>query len=102
MAIEVSALSGDIIYGAAGVSEIIQNVRTLLTTRKGTQPLDREFGLSFSFLDDPTPVATAAIQNEVIQAVRKYEPRAVIKAVRFDNDPLNGKVYPTVRIEVRQ
>lgn len=100
MAISIEALPAEIIYGAEGVAEVVQNVRTILTTRKGTVPLDRAFGLSFEFLDDPEPAAIAAIQGEIFQQIRKYEPRAQIKEIRFNNDPLSGRLCPTVKIEV--
>ena len=32
------------------VREILQNVRTILSTRKGSVPLDRDFGLTWPFL----------------------------------------------------
>ncbi len=101
MIADVNTMTGGIVYGATGVTEIIQNVRTILATRKGPQPLDREFGLSFDFLDDTSPAAMAAVQSEVLQAVRKYEPRAAVKSISFNNDPLSGKIYPTVKVEVR-
>lgn len=44
------------------VVEILQNVRTILATRKGSVPLDRDFGLSWQYLDAPTGCSDA---NEV-------------------------------------
>ena len=99
--ITVESLGKDIIYGASGITEVIQNVRTLLTTRKGTVPIDRKFGLSFEFLDDPLPTSRAKIQTEIFQAIKKYEPRAVLKQITFDIDPMVGRLAPTVKIEVR-
>lgn len=100
MTITVDVMPNNVIYGAAGVVEVVQNIRTILTTRKGTVPLDREFGVSFTFLDDPLPSAIAQIQREVFEAVRKYEKRAVIKEISLDKDPLAGRLVPKVRIEV--
>ena len=42
---------------AAEVEEIFQNVRTILTTPKGTVPLLRDFGFSFEHLDKPIHLA---------------------------------------------
>lgn len=80
------------------VEEILQNIRTILSTIKGSVPLDREFGIDASYLDAPTPVAKAMLSSEILQAVRKYEPRAEITKIEFEGD-LNGVLKP--RIEVR-
>ena len=61
--------------------EILQNVRTICTTPKYSVPMDREFGVDMEALDLPTPAAMAKMQREIIQAVRKYEPRARIEEV---------------------
>ena len=93
-------LPTEVIYGAEGVTEVVQNVRTILTTRKGTVPLDRDFGLAFTFLDSPVNATMEIIKQEVFQAIRKYEPRAKVKQISFKNDPMIGKIYPTVTVEV--
>lgn len=101
--VEISVMPGSVIYGAKGVEEIVQNVRTILTTRKGTVPLDRDFGLDFTFLDAPINVSKARLQNEVFEAIRKYEPRAVIREISFNTEQINamsGRMLPTVKIEI--
>ena len=79
--------------------EIVQNVRTILATRVGTVPLDRSFGLSWEYLDKPLPVARALIQAEVIEAITRYEPRANIETVDFqesESDAMGGISRPRV------
>lgn len=79
------------------VDEILQNIRTILTTYKGTVPLDRGFGISAEYLDKPIPVAEATMASEIMTAVRRYEPRARVAGVTFTGDG-NGALMP--RIEV--
>ncbi len=82
MSIHVVTLSEDIVFNPPDVvSEILQNVRTIISTRIGTVPLDRDFGLSWDAVDEPLPVAQARTRLAVIQAIRKYEPRAQIVSV---------------------
>ena len=50
------------------VREILQNVRTILGTRKGSVPLDRDFGLTWAHIDKPLPVAKMLMRSEVIDA----------------------------------
>jgi phage baseplate assembly protein W len=96
----LDSLPNTIELGAKGILEIMQNVRTVLTTPKGTQPLDRDFGISLEFLDSPVLEIRAKAEQECVLALRKYEPRAVIKKIRWDADILNGKFWPDFLIQV--
>ena len=94
------ALPSDIVFGSTGVLEVIQNVKTILTTRKGTQPLDRDFGISFDFLDSPVLKTRAMAEQECFMAIKKYEPRAILKEVRWETDILSGKFWPDILVQV--
>lgn len=85
------------------VAEILQNIRTILSTRKGTVPLDREFGLSWGHLDKPHSIAKSLMKVEVIDAINKYEPRASVIAVEFDEsaeDAMVGLLKPRVIVSI--
>jgi phage baseplate assembly protein W len=97
----LDTLPADVVFGASGVLEVMQNVRTILTTRKGTQPLDRDFGISFDFLDSPLPGVRAKMEQEAFMALRKYEPRAILGQIIWNDDPLAGKVGPKISIQVK-
>lgn len=77
--------------------EVLQNVRTILTTYRGTVPLDRGLGISADYLDQPIPLAEATMSSELMTAIRQYEPRARIAGITFTGDD-NGALMP--RIEV--
>ena len=98
--ITVDNFSGDVVFGATGVAEVFQAVRTIITTRRGTVPLDREFGISHDFLDTPINTVQARIEQEIFLALKKYEPRAVIKKILWVADAISGKIWPTVELEV--
>jgi len=98
--VTLDAMPNNITFGATGVLAVMQNVRTILTTRKGTQPLDRDFGISFDFLDSPSLLTRAKAEQEVFLALRKYEPRAVLKEIRWDADLKSGKFWPDILIQV--
>ena len=80
-------------------AEIMQNVRTICSTVKYSVPLDRRFGLDAVMLDRPTPRAMAALQAEIISAVRRHEPRCRVTRVTFDGD-YDGRLVPKVRIKI--
>jgi phage baseplate assembly protein W len=98
--VTLDAIPSNITFGATGILRVIQNVRTILTTRKGTQPLDREFGITFDFLDSPALLTRAKAEQECFLALRKYEPKAVLKEIRWETDLESGKFWPDVLIQV--
>ena len=98
--VTVESLPVNITYGLTGVPEVMQNVRTILTTRRGTVPLDRDFGISFEFLDSPINTTRAKVEQEIFLQLKRYEPRAILKQIKWDVDILSGQIAPTVKVEV--
>ena len=80
--------------------EVLQNVITLCSTVKYSVPMDRDVGVEAVFVDEPVNRARAKYTQEVIMAVRKYEPRAEVKRVEFTGDG-DGKVYPRVTVRLK-
>jgi phage baseplate assembly protein W len=97
----LDTLPKEIVFGTSGIQEVMQNVKLIIMTRKGTQPLDRDFGISFDFLDSPMPMVQVKVEQEIFMALRKYEPRAVLKQITWNSDPISGSVKPNVSIQVR-
>lgn len=100
----VVKLDADVDFNPASVvAEVLQNVRTILSTRKGSVPLDRDFGISWEYLDRPIDVAQMLMRSEIIDAVSKYEPRATVESVVFEGsaeDALDGILKPKVTISI--
>lgn len=97
--------SAEITIGATGTAEILQNVRMILSTIRGTVPLDRTFGLSITFLDRPMPAAMAEYRGEVVEAVQRLEPRVTVTSVDFTEDTdgaMDGILYPVVTIDIEE
>ena len=102
MEVEVLATQKEINFAPSNlVEEVAQNVRTICATSKYSVPLDRLFGVNAVIVDRPTPRAIAEMQAELIQAIRKFEPRCRVKKVSFDGD-VDGKLTAKVRIEIRE
>lgn len=89
-------------FGATGPQEILQNVRTIITTPRGSVPLDRGFGLELTYLDAPIPVAQARMSGQVNEALKRYEPRVEVVAINYTADEANGRLYPVVTIRIRE
>lgn len=81
--------------------EILQNFRTIIKTRKGTVPLDRDFGLSWSWIDKPFQVAKSLLIAEIHEVAEEYEPRAKILSIGFDEntaDTMEGIMSAKIKI----
>ena len=85
-------------------SDTNESVRSCLEilfgTREGEQALDRSFGISWDFLDNPLPVAQAMLSQEILAKVAKYEPRAKIISVDYEYGAPEGIMIPRVSVEV--
>lgn len=79
--------------------EILQNVRTILSTVKFSVPLDRDLGIDASLLDKPILEAKAKISSEIILAIKKYEPRVKVEEITFSGD-MDGKLQPKVQVSI--
>lgn len=100
MTIEITATLERINFAPSTLQEeVIQNVKTLLTTMKYTVPLDRNFGIMANAVDEPMPVAMAKLSSDIIDAINQYEPRCRVTQIFFDGDD-DGKLTPRVRIEI--
>ncbi|MDD4599614.1 hypothetical protein SDC9_04132 [bioreactor metagenome] len=82
------------------IEEIIQNVRIILSTPKFSVPLNREFGVTATMLDEPIPVAQAKLTSEIITAVQRWEPRVKVTKVTYEGDGIDGKLIPKVRVKI--
>ncbi len=101
MVIDVTAEVGKVNFApATELEEILQNVRTILSTLKKTVPMDREFGISGDIVDLPIATAQAKLTAEIVAAVNKYEPRAAVVSVGYEGEEVEGKVITKVRIKV--
>lgn len=99
--IDVTASLEDVDFSPeTEMAEILQNVKTIITTVKSTVPLDREFGIDGSILDMPINYVKAKLTAEIIEKVQKYEPRVKVLKVSYEENS-EGKLLPTVRVVIK-
>jgi phage baseplate assembly protein W len=77
---------------------ILRQLSVLYGTRTGEQALDHNFGLDWSFLDQPTEVAKAMLSAEIITKTNTYVPAVAVSSIHFTAD-INGNLTPTVSVE---
>lgn len=105
MIVEVSANTEINFSPKTKEEKIVQNVRTILVTRKGSVPLDRDFGLTWEHIDKPISIARSLQQAEIIDAIEQYEPEATVQSVEWDDnitDAMEGILSPRVIISTGQ
>jgi phage baseplate assembly protein W len=87
---------------ASEIEEIVQNIKTILSTPIYSVPLDRAFGVNAELVDLPLLVAQAKLSSEIVQAIQKHESRAEVTKVSFVGDALVGRLQPTVRFRLKE
>lgn len=105
MQIDVTQSLAEIEIGATGIVEIVQNVKTILSTIRGTVPLDREFGIIGEYIDKPLPMAKALSMADIVEEVEKQEPRVEVTKValeQLDTEAIDGILKPIVRIKIKE
>ena len=98
MIIEVNSKS-TINFAPSEREEIMQNVRTIITTMKKSIPMFREFGMD-KILDQPINIVQARITAQVADVIKRYEPRAKLISIDYNGIIIDGELNPIITIEV--
>lgn len=99
--IDVTETLGEIDLAPSSVlKEVLQNVRTIVSTKRGTVPLDREFGLDPALVDLPIATAQAKMTADIVATVHKYEPRAFITQTIYHGSEMDGQLHILLRVAV--
>lgn len=86
-----------------GNTDLENRLKRLISTPKGTMPLDRNYGVDFSeFIDLPIEIAKNTFAVAVIEAVNEYEPEVEIENIEFlSSDNESGKINTVITISER-
>lgn len=77
MQLENAEIIGDI------PERYLKQAANLVNTPVGSLVLDREFGISYSFLDKTNPVAKQLYRTEVVRKIKKYLPGFKVEEINF-------------------
>ncbi len=80
--------------------DIRRCLSALYMVRVGEQPLDRDFGLDQSFVDQPLNIAKNLLALEVIKKTKRYEKRVEVEKIDFKFDE-EGQMIPVVYVKKR-
>lgn len=80
-------------------ADIVRCLNTLYSTRAGSQPMRRDFGIDYDgVVGYPLEVAKNKLALEIIEKTEIYEPRVTVTSVDFDVEASNGKLIPIIHI----
>ena len=85
-------------FAESEARDIRRCLTALYSVRVGEQPLDRAFGLDWSCLDQPGPIAKNLLALEIIEKTKKYESRAAVDRVEFQTGE-DGQLIPVVWVK---
>lgn len=104
LTVDMSA-TASVEIGATGLRGLAQELRTAFATRKGSVPLDRDFGLSWDMIDLSLPESRPMLVAEIGRGLERCVPRIRVKSVTFRPaapGAADGKLAPVVTVEIRK
>ncbi|QID32294.1 GPW/gp25 family protein [Pampinifervens florentissimum] len=83
------------------VKSVLQNIRIILSTPRGTVPHRPDFAVDYrDFIDNPTPLSIGKLKATIVDAIETYEPRAKVKAIDIRYKEIgHADVILTIQIE---
>lgn len=83
------------------LNSILQNIKIILMTVKGSDIHRPEFGSDlYLFLDQPlTAIARGKIMAEIVEAVERWEPRVKIKNISLNKS--YERLFVSLEIEIK-
>ncbi len=78
---------------------VAQNIALIISTRKGTLPMYRDFGLPMEYVGKPTGVAEALFLVEATDAIEQFEPRATINNIEVAPG-IDGSMFVEMEVTI--
>jgi phage baseplate assembly protein W len=96
-----SSVGDWVLNGGSDVQVIISDLRNLLLTQKGERLMNPDFGTQINKLvfEPDTSVLEAQVQQEVTQAIAKFEPRVNILSVSTERLPNDRQVNVAIQFQ---
>lgn len=81
------------------IDGILQQCRVILSTIRGTVPLERDFGMDPKAVDKPSNLLVSGLKVDIQQQFKKFVPRASVLGVSTSQQ--DGKIEIIVIVGVR-
>lgn len=79
--------------------DLYKQLCNLLSTREGTIPINRDFGLNWNVLSKPIDEAESDFVVELMEKIETFIPELRASEVDFESDAEEGKLIPVITIE---
>ncbi len=86
-------------FSGERLAELDRQLALLLSTREGTMPLDREFGIPMDFVDKPQEVVKSLYTAAVTQKIPQFIPWVRVDEVTWSFGE-EGHIIPKVVITI--
>ena len=84
-------------FASDKLAELDRKLALLYSTREGTMPLDREFGINMDFVDMPPEVAKSLYVAEITKKTAQFIPEVRVQSVEWTHGG-EGQFFPKVVI----
>lgn len=84
-------------FATDAMAELDRKLALLYSTREGTMPLAREFGINMDFVDMPPETAKSLYTAEITKKTAKFIPEVRVQSVQWTHGG-EGTFYPKVVI----
>lgn len=90
-----------ILNGGSDIQVISSDLRNLLLTQKGERLMNPDFGTQISKLvfEPDTSVLEAQVQQEVNQAIAKFEPRVSVISITTERQPNQRQINVAIQVQ---
>ncbi len=81
---------------------VLQNIKVILSTQKGTDVHRPEFSVDYKdLIDNPTPINIGKLKAIIVDAIETWEPRAKVKEVKINHSLLEpGRVDVQLLLDI--
>lgn len=79
--------------------EVIQNIAVILDLIQKSCPMFRAAGLPGLLIGRPMNVVENILVGSIYDQIEEYEPRAIVTAIRFEQNAFTGEMIPIIELE---
>lgn len=79
--------------------ELARQAEVLMSTRKGSIPMDRDFGIDMDILSEPMSDIATDLMAELLEQFEKYIPALNVASVRISDATDQGTIKPIITLE---
>lgn len=80
-------------------TELLRQAYVLMSVRKGSIPIDRDFGINMDILSEPVSDLETDLMTELLEQFEKYIPELKVVSVEISDLDDQGMIKPVITLE---